>query len=32
VRSEYRPGWELAGNVTASIPQRRRGLLGRRRG
>ena len=31
VRSEYRPGWELAGNVTASAPQRRR-LLGRRRG
>ena len=31
VRSEYRPGWELAGSVTDSSPQRR-GLFGRRRG
>ena len=31
VRSEYRPGWELAGSLTASAPSRRR-LLGRRRG
>ena len=32
VRSEYRPGWELAGTVTTASPQQRRRLLGRRRG
>ena len=34
VRSEYRPGWELAGDLTGDNSPRgnRRGLLGRRRG